>query len=249
MTAVRDIIKIDESKCDGCALCAQACAEGAIQIVNGKAKLVSEIYCDGLGACLGQCPQGAITIEKRAAQAFDEEATRKHLQKPPARQPEPQAHGHACPGMKMLQMKPLQKTVSGNGTPTPSQLGNWPVQIKLVPTNAPYFQGADLLLVADCVPFALADFHQRFLQGKPVIIGCPKLDDGQFYVDKLTRILSENPIHSLTIIHMEVPCCTGLVRIAQQALANSGKQIITQDVTIGINGEVQTQTGSAACCH
>lgn len=249
MTAKRDIIRIDESKCDGCALCAQACAEGAIQIVNGKAKLISEIYCDGLGACLGQCPQGAITIEKRAAQAFDEEATRKHLQKPPASQPEPQAHGHACPGMKMRQMKPVQKTVAGNGTATPSQLGNWPVQLKLVPTNAPYFQGADLLLVADCVPFALADFHQRFLQGKPVIIGCPKLDDGQFYMDKLTRILSENPIHSLTIIHMEVPCCTGLVRIAQQALAASGKQIITQDVTIGINGEVQTQTGSAACCH
>jgi len=235
---MRNIIRIDESKCDGCGLCASSCAEGAIQIIDGKAKLISETYCDGLGACLGECPRGAITIEQRAAAPFDEKAVRQHLQK---NKPQPQSpakpHGHVCPGTMLRSFTPA-KPVSENAGKVPSQLATWPVQLSLVPVQAPYFQNAELLLVADCVPFALADFHSRYLRGKPVIIGCPKLDDAAGYVEKLAEILASNEIVSLTVIHMEVPCCGGLSRIAQTALNRCGKDVPLKDITIGIRGGV-----------
>jgi len=202
--AKRKIVQIDQDKCDGCGLCVPSCAEGAIQVIAGKARLVSDVYCDGLGACLGECPQGAITIVEREAEAFDEQA----------------AHRHGPPDEE------------------PSALGNWPLQLHLVPPTAPHLRDADLLLVADCVPFALADFHGRFLRGRPVVIGCPKLDDGEAYVAKLVSILTLSSIRSLTVLHMEVPCCQGLVRIAQTALAAAGAQVRLDDVTISIRGRV-----------
>ncbi len=204
--AKRKIVQIDLEKCDGCGLCLPSCAEGAIQVIDGKARLVSDVYCDGLGACLGECPQGAIAIVEREAEAFDEQA----------------AHAH----------------VAAMPDEEPSALGNWPLQLHLVPATAPYLQNADLLLVADCVPFALADFHRRFLRGRPVVIGCPKLDDGEAYVAKLVSILTLASIRSLTVVHMEVPCCQGLVRIAQAALAATGAQVPLEDVTISIRGRV-----------
>jgi len=241
--SVRNIVKIDEEKCNGCGLCAKACAEGAIKIIDGKAKLISEIYCDGLGACLGHCPQDAITIEKRQAVDFDEEETKKHLaeeqKRPAAAKPGTKPHaadGFMCPGMMAKEFKPKQKP-AGN-VEASSQLGQWPVQLKLVPVNAPYFANADLLLTADCAPFAMGDFHGRFLKDHSIAIGCPKLDDVEFYIGKLAEILKTNKLNSLTVIHMTVPCCSGLTYIAQQAIAKSGMQMAFTDVTIGLQGDV-----------
>ncbi len=236
--AIRNIIKIDEEKCNGCGQCVTACAEGAIQIIDGKARLVSETYCDGLGACLGSCPQDAITIEQREAKPFDEDATMEYLA-----QKDEQASKLdlpcGCPGTLAQSLKPQpQPQHQDFSDDMPSQLANWPVQLKLVSPAAPYFKNADLLLVADCVPFALPDFHQRLLRGNPVVVGCPKLDDGHFYVDKLTEILKASEIKSLTIVHMEVPCCSGLQRIAEMALQQSGKSIPLRDVTISIQGKI-----------
>lgn len=183
--AWRKVIRIDEEKCDGCGECVTGCAEGAIAIVNGKARLVSETYCDGLGTCLGHCPQGAITMEEREAEEFDEAKTREHIERLPNRKSGPgplplAATPHQCPGSMTRSLRSRAGTFKAGESssigPQPSELRNWPVQLTLVPPNAPYFRGADFLLVADCVPFACADFHQRFLRGKPVIIGCPKLD-------------------------------------------------------------------------
>lgn len=234
--ALRNIVKIDEEKCNGCGLCVNACAEGAIKIIDGKARLVSEIYCDGLGACLGHCPQDAITIEKREAEDFDEEATEAHLAK--AKNSQVQTD-FVCPGMTPKQLK--TKVVPDDTAPTgaaPSQLGQWPVQLKLVSPHAPCFAGADLLLVADCVPFAIGDFHNRFLKDRSITIGCPKLDDVQYYIEKLTAILQANKLNSLAVIHMEVPCCSGLTRIAHEAIAKSGIEMTFEDVTIDLQGNV-----------
>ena len=206
--ATRKIVEIDEVKCNGCGLCVPACAEGAIQIRGGKARLVADVYCDGLGACLGECPQGAIRVIEREAVDFDEEAAKRHV--------------------ATLRAAPAE----------PSALGNWPIQLRLVPPGAPFLRGADLLLVADCVPFALADFHRRFLAGQPVVIGCPKLDDGQQYVEKLAAILTAAGVKSLTVLHMEVPCCTGLVRIAQAAKQAAGSDVPLRDITVSIRGQV-----------
>jgi len=234
--ALRNIIKIDEDKCNGCGQCAAACAEGAIKIVDGKAKLISEIYCDGLGACIGHCPEDAITIEQREAADFDEEATNKHLteQKKVEKQ-----RNFVCPGMAMKELKPKAAGIeTTSATSGPSQLGQWPVQLKLVSPHAPYFANADLLLVADCVPFAMADFHSTFLKDHSIVVGCPKLDDSAFYSEKLAAILQANKLNSLTIIHMEVPCCSGLVHIARQAIAESKIDMSFEDVTIGLQGNV-----------
>ncbi len=231
---IRNIVKIDEEKCNGCGLCVPACAEGAIQIINGKAKLVADNLCDGLGACLGDCPQGAITIEQRDAKEFDEQAVAASQQA--VRAP---AHGGGCPSSRALKLAPPQKQVTTKTDTGPSQLGNWPVQLKLVPPSAPFLAEADLLLAADCVPFAYPDFHQQFLADKTLLIGCPKLDDVEAYVEKLTAILSQNDIQGLTVLHMEVPCCTGLLSLARQALAASGKAIPFETVTIGIKGDVK----------
>jgi Fe-S-cluster-containing hydrogenase component 2 len=234
--AVRNIVKIDEEKCNGCGQCVTACAEGAIKIINGKARLVSETYCDGLGACLGHCPQDAISIEQRDAAEFDEEATKAYLaQEKKADVP------FACPGLALHQFDVAEEKEPGSAPEAeevPSQLGHWPVQLKLVSPAAPYFADADLLLVADCVPVAMADFHQRFLKGRSVAMGCPKLDDAQYYVEKLADILRSNTVRSLTVVHMQVPCCSGLTRVAQLALSQAGKDLLAEDVTIGLRGEV-----------
>ena len=237
---VRNIVKIDEEKCNGCGDCVNACAEGAIEIIDGKARLVSEIYCDGLGECLGTCPEDAITIEKRQAEDFDEEAMAAHLAT--AGSSAGQGEDFVCPGVRAMNLEP-----SGEDDAAPtggaSQLGQWPVQLKLVSPAAPYFANADLLLVADCVPFAMADFHGRFLKGRNIVVGCPKLDDAQFYIDKLAEIIKVNNLNSLTVIHMEVPCCSGLTHIAGQAVARAGAELPFEDITIDLQGKVMnTQT-------
>ncbi len=238
--AVRNIVRIDEGKCTGCGLCATACAEGAIKIINGKARLVSDSYCDGLGACLGHCPEGAITIEQREATEFDEEAVKVHL----GHQSKPQAEPlFVCPGMAMQQLTRNEPPAQSDAAEIPSHLSQWPVQLKLVPPMAPYFADADLLLVADCVPFAMGDFHRRLLKGRSIAIGCPKLDDVQFYIQKLTQILQANNLRSLTVVHMEVPCCSGLTHVARTAIARSGKPLSFEDVTISLRGSVlRTET-------
>jgi Fe-S-cluster-containing hydrogenase component 2 len=238
---IRNIVRIDEEKCNGCGLCVNACAEGAIKIVDGKAKLLSEFYCDGLGACIGHCPQDAITIEKREAAEFDEEATRAHL----AKQKEKQAQtAFVCPGMTAKKLRAKSKPRdSARSASEASELGHWPVQLKLVSPHAPYLADADLLLVADCVPFAMGDFHGRFLKDHSVAVGCPKLDDVEFYIDKLATILRVGKPRSLTVIHMEVPCCHGLTRIARQAIAKNKIEMSFEDVTIDLQGNVsRTET-------
>ena len=236
----REIVKIDEEKCNGCGLCVPACAEGAIQIVDGKARLLADNLCDGLGACLGDCPMDAITIEEREADEFDEEAVEKHLsveQEVPAAAVHPSHHG-GCPSARLMTFgkEKLSQAKDEPGS-RKSQLRQWPVQVHLVPPSAPFLKDADLLLAADCVPFAYADFHRDFLRDKALLIGCPKLDDGQAYLHKLTAILENNDIKSLTVMHMEVPCCSGLIAIARQAVAASGKDVPLETVRIGIQGE------------
>ncbi|MEK7449197.1 MAG: 4Fe-4S dicluster domain-containing protein [Planctomycetota bacterium] len=244
----RKIVCIDESKCDGCGNCVPSCAEGALQIINGKARLVKEIYCDGLGACLGECPQGAITIIDREAEEFDDEATREHIKKMTASasaQPVKKEHSESlpcgCPSTMVHDFRepPAAQTEHRPETvKIPSALRQWPIQLKLVPPTAPFLQGADLLLAADCVPFAMANFHQEFLKDKALLIGCPKLDDNRSALDRLTDIIKLANLKSLTVLHMEVPCCFGLVNLARQALTDSGKQIPFNQVTIGIKGDV-----------
>jgi len=245
----RKIVKIDEEKCNGCGQCINACAEGAIALVNGKAKLVSEIYCDGLGACLGTCPQDAITIESREAPPFSEEAVTKHLQKTVKAQHAPAAPvGHAahashahdgfvCPGSMNKKLRE-QNTSAAEPSSVESQLTHWPIQLKLISPNAPYLKNADLLLTGDCVPFAMGDFHSKLLKGRCVLVGCPKLDENQFYIEKLAQILGANDLHSLTVVHMEVPCCFGLKRIAEEAMKLSGVHPTVKDVTISLTGEI-----------
>ena len=233
--ALRNIVKIDEEKCDGCGKCIDACAEGAIQLVNGKAKLISEVYCDGLGACIGHCPQDAITVEQRESEEFDEKAVEQHLAK--QKQQGPQID-FVCPGMMAKKLRDTDETSNDDLQQVSSKLSHWPVQLKLVPPTAPYLAGADLLLVADCVPFAMGDFHSQFLTGRSIVVGCPKLDDTDFYVDKLTDIIKQNKLNSLTVVHMEVPCCSGLTHIATQAVAASGLQLAFDDVTISLQGNI-----------
>ena len=240
--AIRKVVKIDEDKCNGCGNCVSACAEGAIQMIDGKAKLVSEIYCDGLGACLDCCPVDAITIEQRQADEFDEEATKQYLEeinynKAAHEKQNTKAEGFVCPGMKMMNFdKPAAAGDQGD-VEVPSQLGQWPVQLKLVSPMAPYFADADLMLVADCVPFAMGDFHNKLLKGKAIAIACPKLDDTGEYVQKLADIFTTAKPKSLTVVHMEVPCCSGLGRIAQKAVELSGSGLQIQDITISLRGE------------
>jgi len=232
---MRNIIKIDEEKCDGCGLCVKACAEGAIQIINGKAKLVSETYCDGLGACIGHCPQDAITIEQRDAAEFDEQATKAHLAQQEAQQAQTD---FICPGMMTKQLQKKTRPTSGSPAQVPSQLTHWPIQLKLVSPHAPYFKNADLLLVADCVPFAMGDFHNRFLKDHSVVVGCPKLDDQDPYIEKLAAIIKLNNLRSVTVVHMEVPCCSGLTRIAEQAVMTVGAKMVFKDVTVALSGDI-----------
>jgi len=236
----RKIIRIDESKCDGCGLCASACAEGAIAMVDGKARLVSEIYCDGLGACLGECPRGAITIEEREAGAFDAAAVERHLSHRSAHPvPAPPA-AFVCPGaaMRDLAPEPVAPPAPAGATPS-SQLRNWPVQITLVPVRAPYLNGARLTIAADCTPFAYPDFHARFLTGRVVLIGCPKLDDANAYREKLATLFRENDIREVEVAIMEVPCCGGLARLVAGALGDAQKEIPLRLTRVGVRGDLQ----------
>jgi ferredoxin len=254
--AMRKIVHINEEKCNGCGLCVPSCAEGAIKIIDGKAKLLSDNLCDGLGACLGDCPQGAIEITERDAAEFDEAAVKTHLEKEGrtmnnhhdhhAHAQGGHHHGGGCPGSRMMEINRQEKQQTSASVSSDDievkikpQLSQWPVQLMLVPQNAPYFEGADLLITADCVPFAYPNYHLDLLKGKKVVVGCPKLDDVQYYVEKLTGIIKGNNINSVTVAYMEVPCCGGIVRAAEQALEDSGKNIPLNKVKIGINGEAQ----------
>jgi ferredoxin len=227
---IRKIIHIDEETCNGCGVCATACHEGAIDMVDGKAKLVREHFCDGFGDCLPGCPTGAITFEEREAPEYDHQAVLA------AQAQKASAHTHTCPGARMRQLTP--KAAATDSDPALSaQLQNWPVQIKLAPIQAPYFESAKLLIAADCTAYAYANFHQEFIRGKVTLIGCPKLD-GVDYSEKLTQIIQNNNISSVTIVRMEVPCCGGLEQAAKNALQRSGKFLPWQVATIGINGEI-----------
>ncbi|HNQ34881.1 MAG TPA: 4Fe-4S dicluster domain-containing protein [bacterium] len=269
--AKRKVIRIDDKKCTGCGLCIPNCAEGALRIIDGKARLVSDLFCDGLGACLGHCPEGAISIEEREAEAYDEKRVMEHvvsqgenvirahlehleahgqddfleqareflrekgirLSGPAGKRSGPPPSG--CPGMRTLDLgKKAGRKISARGAE--SRLSNWPVQLMLVPPSAPFLKGADLLVAADCVPFACADFHDEYLAGRVLLVGCPKLDDRDFYREKLTLIFKENRIASVTCLHMEVPCCSGLVRLIEEAISASGQAIPFREITIGIKG-------------
>jgi Pyruvate/2-oxoacid:ferredoxin oxidoreductase delta subunit len=256
---IRKIVKIDEDKCNGCGLCVPSCAEGAIQIIDGKARLVADKLCDGLGACLGDCPLDAITMIEREADEFDETAVEEHLKE---QAPIPAAHvrpAHAAPagGCPSSQVRSFAAPVAGGcpsarlmsidrpageaapaGAPAPSRLAQWPIQLHLVPPTAPFLREADVLLAADCAPFAYANFHEELLKGKALLIACPKLDNAAPYLDKLVAMIQQSQVRSLTVVHMEVPCCTGLIHLARQAIAQSGRDIPLQTVRIGIRGEL-----------
>lgn len=261
---VRNIVHIDETRCNGCGLCIPSCAEGAIQIVDGKARLVSDKYCDGLGACLGKCPQDAITIIQREAQEFDEEAAKEHVKglagaaitsgseaAPGASHGPAAAHRSvptACPASLAFERERGWQFPKGAGRPIANAAEGpaarvrgvgrrqWPVQLTLVPAKASYFEDADLAVVADCVAFACPDMHERFLQGRAVVVGCPKLDDGDYYVEKLAEIFRSNSVKSVSVVHMEVPCCFGLGRIVERALESARVSIPVDDITVGIDG-------------
>jgi NAD-dependent dihydropyrimidine dehydrogenase PreA subunit len=273
---VRRIIEIDESKCDGCGLCADACHEGAIRIVDGKARLVSDSYCDGLGDCIGECPRGAITFVEREAAPYDEEAVRRHLaaRTSDGKETEPLSgsvvsgetlpcgcpgtavrglrstpgeRGKGCPGTAARSLaqrgEPLQeehRTADEAPRSAVSELANWPVQLKLVPVNAPYLQGAHLVMAADCTAFAHPDFHATFLRGpnRVCLVGCPKLDDAAFYQEKIAAIIEANATPSISVIYMEVPCCGGLKRLVENAVEQVGRDLDLRLVRVGIRGEI-----------
>jgi Pyruvate/2-oxoacid:ferredoxin oxidoreductase delta subunit len=260
MTKVRrQIITIDEEKCDGCGNCVPACVEGALQVVNGKARLVKQSYCDGLGACLGDCPQDALHVVEQEVEAYDEPAVLGYLQQTAPQAVEKHVAHLAAHGISSSYRAPQQPesvrtaiplcpsaqprgwATAPQDLPAPpqgrvrSELRQWPVQLHLVPVTAPYFQGADLTLIADCVPFANPNMHADLIAGSAIAVGCPKLDDGRAYIEKLTQILQKSDVRSLRVAYMEVPCCRGLVFIAQQALMASGKDIPFETVLVNIN--------------
>ena len=229
---IRKIIKINEEKCNGCGACAAACHEGAIEMINGKAKLTREDYCDGLGDCLPACPTNAISFEEREAPAYDEAAVMRAKQ-----QKQGGVLPCGCPGTNSKSINRSEVRSVNNETPITSQLNQWPVQIKLVPVNAPYFENANLLIAADCTAYAYGNFHNEFIRKHITLIGCPKLDEGD-YSEKLTQIITHNNIKSVTIIRMEVPCCGGIENAAKQALQESGKFIPWRVVTISTDGRI-----------
>ncbi len=273
---MRKIVKIDEDKCNGCGDCIPNCPEGALQIIDDKARIISDLFCDGLGACIGECPEEAISVEEREAEEYDErkvmanvvkqgsnvvKAHLEHLkghgqteyfdqavqyldengiENPMGSEEEDLKAYASCPGSKMMDLREEEKQAAEEGyTRQKSQLRQWPVQITLVPPNAPYFENADLLIAADCVPFAYPEFHRDLLKDKILLIGCPKLDDAEFYRDKIAEIIKQNNIKSITVAHMEVPCCSGLTHIAKEAVAASGTKISFEDVTIDLRGNVK----------
>ena len=237
---IRKLIKIDETKCNGCGLCIPNCAEGALKIINGKAQLISDKFCDGLGACLGHCPQNAITIKEREAEDFNEEAVKKHLSEQNFTIPNNYVKNipFTCPGSRIIDRREsISKNKQTQNIKLESELRQWPIQLRLVPSNAPYLKDADLLIAADCVPFTYANFHSDFLKGKTLVMGCPKFDDANHYIEKLTNILKTNNIKSITLANMEVPCCFGLQQITEEAIKNSGKILPLRQTIISVQGE------------
>lgn len=230
----RKIIEIDEEECNGCGACVTGCAEGALKIVNGKAKLVNDVFCDGLGACIGECPTGALKIIEREAPEFDEAAVRKHIQKktPPA---------GGCPGMKLRFAEPSKVEGQGvSGQVIPSELNQWPTQLHLVPVEAPFFKNRELVVLSTCSPSASPDVNWRFIRGRAIAIACPKLDRTEGYVEKLAAILASNGIPKVIIVRMEVPCCGGLTMITKEAVRRSGcKDLIVEEAVIGLDGELR----------
>jgi ferredoxin len=277
----RNIITIDNDRCTGCGVCIPNCPEGAIQLIDGKARLISDLFCDGLGACLGHCPEGAITLEEREAAAYDEprvmeniiqagpntiqahlEHLRDHGQKEflaqalqvlkqkglpnplevAAVRPPGGHHGHGgsgCPGARAMSFeKPVAEAPPEQGT-RPSQLTHWPVQLHLISPQAPHFQGSDLLLAADCTAFSLGDFHKDFLKGRTLVIACPKLDEGQeIYVEKIKALIDEAKINTLTVLIMQVPCCSGLLRLAKEAASQTARKVPIKCVVVGLQGTI-----------
>lgn len=231
---IRKIIKIDEDKCNGCGLCFTACHEGAIGMVNGKAKLLRDDYCDGLGDCLPACPTNAISFEEREAVAYDEAAVKMNMEN---KQPENLACGCPSTQSKTFKRNVISETKAETSATIQTQLNQWPVQIKLAPPNAPYFNNAHLLIAADCTAYAYGNFHNEFMKNKITLIGCPKLDEGD-YSEKFTAILKMNNIKSLTVVRMEVPCCGGIENAVKTALQNSGKLIPWQVITISTDGKI-----------
>lgn len=262
-SASRQIVRIDEEKCDGCGLCVPNCEEGALQIVDGKARLVADRLCDGLGACLGHCPRGAITIETRLAEAFDEAAVAAGTPRGVAASNQGPSRstgacpsgaggsaevktGGGCPGSRAMAFSRSEDAESGPSAAAPadtpaSQLTHWPVQLKLISPQAPYLKGTPLLVTADCVPVAFGGFQKELLRDHAVVMACPKLDDGTGYVGKLADIIRHNQPPRISIAHMEVPCCTGIVRMVQQAIASAGVPVDVEDVMISIQGKVRSR--------
>lgn len=234
---LRKMVEIDEAKCNGCGLCISACHEGALKLVDGKARLITDSYCDGLGACLPECPTGAITIVEREAAAFDEEAVKKHLENRQA-EPQPAPLACGCPGAHARVLARGIENPSSEVKIRQSELRQWPCQIKLVPVNAPYFDGAHLLVAADCSAYAYANMHADFMRNKITLIGCPKLDNVN-YAEKLAEILRTHDVKSVTVVRMEVPCCGGLAHAVREALVKSGKMIPWRIVVIGTDGTIR----------
>ena len=242
MKVKRKIIEINEELCDGCGQCAIACAEGAIEIIDGKAKVISDNLCDGLGACIGDCPTGALKIIEREAADFDEAAVEKHLEQQKKAEPVPGTMACGCPSTQIQAFMPpaFCKETNGpiSGGSVESALSHWPVQIKLVPANAPFLKGADLLVIADCVAVAFPTLHRDLLPGKAVMMGCPKFDDGQEYIGKFTEVFSVADIKSVTCVFMEVPCCSGLPLIVKKGLDAAGKEISIKEMIISPRGKI-----------
>jgi Pyruvate/2-oxoacid:ferredoxin oxidoreductase delta subunit len=244
MQSKRKIIHIDENLCDGCGQCVIACAEAAIEIIDGKARVVADRYCDGLGACLGECPRGALTIVEREAEAFDEQAVEERL----LHQQLQDAHISVsqCPSAQARQISACPSASVSRVSSSGSPLSTWPVQLKLVAADAPFLENADLLVAADCTPFAYPDVHSDFLKGRVLLCGCPKLDDQEAYVQKFTSIFKHNSIRSVTVLIMEVPCCGGMPKIIEKAMKAAGCTIPVDTVVVGIEGGIVRRTHCAA---
>jgi Fe-S-cluster-containing hydrogenase component 2 len=236
MKVKRNIIEIDQELCNGCGACVSACAEGAIAIVDGKARMISDTYCDGLGNCIGECPQDALKIVVREADDFDEDAVARHL-----KAQSPRADGPAaacqCPSAAVRRVEPKAGLAEAPSASI-SALSTWPVQLRLVPPHAPFLKGADLLVASDCTAFAYAGFHRDFLQGRVLLVGCPKLDDRELYVDKFTEIFKQNDIRSVTVVVMEVPCCQGMPMIVKAGLKAAGASVPVETVVVGVRGDI-----------